>query len=562
MTALSPRYESSSDMTLHCSKGSSTARDMLTESGKRDMFCDNAEFLIYHWSGLAETFSAATGDQAASVEDRINIGDNSARTDVGGPFPYAAQMPSKVNGYEPTVTNWAADYAFFMRHSEAEVFPHELIVGEFHWQLDEARFYKYPESHKELGLKARELGAGGFSLAHCCPDLKIGLDLGWGGLLKKVRESRARHAKNGNEKSVTYLDASEQVVLSVIDYVGRHSTKALALAEKESDPAIKECYLKVAEVCKNIAVEAPATYHEAVQWIMLYMIVERINGHGNGYGRLDLLLQPYYEADTKAGILNRELARDLLAEFYVKYGPYVSFGGVTEDGKDATCDMSWIGFEAYDMVGGYNQLGVLWHEDIDPEYYEYCCDVVGRHGCGVPALHYKFIHEVINTLDDPTIKYALDTCGQAPAEAYEMLLPKMDQILFDIKEMDSTKHQEFTGRGNELILSNLNRIASLIEQNNLSTKIWIRTPLIPDHTATIENIEAIAKHLNGVKIERWEICCFNNLCTNKYQQLGLDWALSPYELFTSEESVKYLDIAKQFAPNIDIRMTGLRKRSD
>lgn len=361
-------------------------RDMLTESGKRDMYCDNAEFLIYHWSGLAETFSAATGEQAASVEDRINIGDNSARTDVGGPFPFAAQMPSKVNGYEPTVTNWAADYAFFMRHSEAEVFPHELIVGEFHWQLDEARFYKYPESHKELGLKARELGAGGFSLAHCCPDLKIGLDLGWGGLLQKVRDSRARHAKNGNEKSVTYLDASEQVVLSVIDYVGRHSTKALVLAEKETNPEIKECYLKVAEVCKNIAEDAPKTYHEAVQWIMLYMIVERINGHGNGYGRLDLLLQPYYEADVKAGILTRDLARDLLAEFYVKYGPYVSFGGVTEDGKDATCDMSWIGFEAYDMVGGYNQLGVLWHENIDPEYYEYCCDVVGRHGCGVPAL--------------------------------------------------------------------------------------------------------------------------------------------------------------------------------
>ncbi len=180
---------------------------------------------------------------------------------------------------------------------------------------------------------------------------------------------------------------------------------------------------------------------------------------------------------------------------------------------------------------------------------------------GEPALQYKFIAEVIDTLDDPAIKYALDTCGQAPFEAYERLLPKMDQILFDIKEMGDYKHREFTGNGNELILSNLAKIVEFIKRQNLSTKIWIRTPLIPDYTATYENIEAIAKQLNSSTVERWEICCFNNLCTDKYRQLGHKWALQNNELFTSEEAVKYLEIAKSSAPSIDIRLTGLRKRS-
>ncbi len=179
---------------------------------------------------------------------------------------------------------------------------------------------------------------------------------------------------------------------------------------------------------------------------------------------------------------------------------------------------------------------------------------------GEPALHYKFILEVIDTLNDPTIKYALDTCGQAPTEAYEKLLPKMDQILFDIKEMEESKHRAFTSSGNELIVSNLTKIVEAIEQQNLETKIWIRTPLIPNHTATRENIEAIAKYLNRLKIERWDICCFNNLCTDKYRQLGRDWTLQNYELFTSEEAVKYRDIAKSAAPTLDIRLTGLRKR--
>ena len=361
-------------------------RDWLAKNHKRDIYCDNAEFLIYHWSGKAETFAAATGEQAASEEERINIGDHTCRVDVGGPFPYAAQMPSKVNGYEPTVTNWAADYAFFLRHSEAEVFPYEQIVGEFHWQLDEARFYKYPKSHADLGLKARELGAGGFSLAHCCPDLSIGLSLGWGGLLEKVRASREKHRKFGNEKAVTYLDASEQVVLSVIDYVQRHSEKAARLAAVETDPVKKTSYEMVAENCAAIARGAPATYHQALQWIFLYMMVERINGHGNGYGRFDQLLMPFYEKDKAAGRIDRNRARELMAEWYLKYGPHLSFGGRLEDRSDATNEMSWIGLEAYDMVGGYNQFGVQWHADMDPEFFKYCCDVVGRHGCGVPAL--------------------------------------------------------------------------------------------------------------------------------------------------------------------------------
>ncbi len=211
-------------------------RDALAANHERDLYCDNAEFLIYHWSGKSETFAAATGDNAASEDERINIGDHTCRVDIGGPFPFLDQMPSKLNGYEPTVTNWAADYAFFLRHSEAEVHPNEQIAGEFHWQLDEARSYKYPGSHAELGLQARELGAGGFSLAHCCPDLAIGLELGWGGLLEKVRASREKHAGYGNAKSVEYLDASEQIVLSVIDYVQRHSEKAANLAAKTDDP--------------------------------------------------------------------------------------------------------------------------------------------------------------------------------------------------------------------------------------------------------------------------------------------------------------------------------------
>ena len=136
-------------------------RDSLSGSHKRDLYCDNDEFLIYHWSGVTETFAAATGENAASEEQRVNIGDHSCRVDVGGPFPYADRMPSKVKGYKPNVGNWAEDFAFFIRHSEAEVYPDEQIVGEFHWQLDEARSYKYPAPHADSGYVPANSGLEG-----------------------------------------------------------------------------------------------------------------------------------------------------------------------------------------------------------------------------------------------------------------------------------------------------------------------------------------------------------------------------------------------------------------
>ncbi len=172
---------------------------------KRDIYCDNAEFLVYHWSGEAATFSPATGEHACNVDQRIGIGDHNARVDTGIPYPKTNDMPSKTGNFEYTPLNWAKDYAFFIDNSPAEVYENELIVGEFHWQLDEARFFQYPEEQRKAGFEARELGAGGISFTHTCPDLSIGLKLGWNGLLEKVRTGIAKHRKEGNSEQVNYL---------------------------------------------------------------------------------------------------------------------------------------------------------------------------------------------------------------------------------------------------------------------------------------------------------------------------------------------------------------------
>ena len=109
-------------------------RLQLVINKKRDLYCDNAEFLVYHWSGEAASFSPATGEHACNIDERINIGDHNARVDIGIAYPATEDMPSRKGKFEYTALNWAKDYAFFIDNSPAEVYENELIVGEFHWQ--------------------------------------------------------------------------------------------------------------------------------------------------------------------------------------------------------------------------------------------------------------------------------------------------------------------------------------------------------------------------------------------------------------------------------------------
>ncbi|MCK9414704.1 MAG: glycyl-radical enzyme activating protein [Prolixibacteraceae bacterium] len=182
---------------------------------------------------------------------------------------------------------------------------------------------------------------------------------------------------------------------------------------------------------------------------------------------------------------------------------------------------------------------------------------------GEPALRYPFIVELAKKLKAFDYHLALDTCGVAPAKAYKTIVPLMDLILYDLKEINDEKHRQFTGASNELVHENLSLILKLIQQNNLKTEVWIRTPLIPAMTDTYENVQAIGKFLsekaNG-SVQKWELCTFNNLCIAKYRKLGKEWALEHSDLLTTSYAAQLLKVAKLSAPIIPgINLSGLTK---
>jgi pyruvate formate lyase activating enzyme len=167
---------------------------------------------------------------------------------------------------------------------------------------------------------------------------------------------------------------------------------------------------------------------------------------------------------------------------------------------------------------------------------------------GEPALQSAFAQELFSLLSREGIATALDTCGQCSWETLEALLPETDLVLYDLKEIDPDKHNRYTGRSNTRILENIISLASLMREQGRPRELWIRTPLIPGCTATPENIRGIGDFIQkelGNQVRRWELCTFNNLCTHKYESLGITWDFCKTALLSADEAASLARLARE-----------------
>ncbi|NIM94875.1 MAG: glycyl-radical enzyme activating protein [Anaerolineales bacterium] len=201
---------------------------------------------------------------------------------------------------------------------------------------------------------------------------------------------------------------------------------------------------------------------------------------------------------------------------------------------------------AMQRLGRWVGVEEVLHELLkDRAFYESSGGGITLSG-GEPALQPVFVVTLLRELKEAGVQTALDTCGMCSTESLERILPNTDLLLFDLKEMDSEKHREFTGQGNQRILENLLFARDFVSRYP-NKKVWVRTPIIPGATASSENVMAIgrfiADNMNGI-VERWELCAFNNLCADKYRRLDMHWRYDETPLLTEEELQRWENFAK------------------
>ena len=182
----------------------------------------------------------------------------------------------------------------------------------------------------------------------------------------------------------------------------------------------------------------------------------------------------------------------------------------------------------------------------DQAYFEKSGGGVTLSG-GEPTMQPDFAAELLRQLKAKGITTAVDTAGCCSTDSLDKILPDTDIVLFDLKEAEPEKHYQYTGQSNKKIIDNLLYIKDYLIENSQKI-LWIRTPIIPETTATIRNISAlgafIANNLGGL-VQRWELCAFNNLCRDKYRRLGMSWQYASTPLMSKAKLERLETCAKK-----------------
>lgn len=225
---------------------------------------------------------------------------------------------------------------------------------------DEQRF---PYDHLKPLQAKYNITTGIDGDAHFACDYRIGLELGFGGFLDKI--TKYREINLGKED---FYDAEERVVQAIIRFIKRHIEKLNALIVEEENTAVKANLMEMKRVCENIRYDAPQTFHEVCQWTAFFNCAARIYTRDGAGFQLDGLLYPYYERDIKAGILDDEKAKFLIANLLLIDPHYYQISGVDEHDKDMTNHLSYLILEAADSINIATNLTVRVHENCDKEF--------------------------------------------------------------------------------------------------------------------------------------------------------------------------------------------------
>ena len=306
---------------------------------------------------------------AAKCKQGPRDGDDHGSVPLPEDFAVPPEFLSEVFGSQGG-RDCGCDYRLLLECHPTYIDPMSSLAGAWMTTLGS---YRCPNRHPDclyahLHEEQRKYniihGIGG--VQHFAPDMLIGFELGWGGMLEKVRTCRDKNAPHGADMYAGW----EDVILGIQNWIGRNAEAARLAALTEERPDLRENLESMADMCERLVAEPPQTFRDACQWITFFMCAARIHNGSGALGQLDELLRPYYERDTAAGILDDEEAIFHIACMLVKDTHYSQLAGPGPDGKDLTSRVSFLILEAIHRTGIPANIAIRVHDGLDPKLYE------------------------------------------------------------------------------------------------------------------------------------------------------------------------------------------------
>ncbi len=162
---------------------------------------------------------------------------------------------------------------------------------------------------------------------------------------------------------------------------------------------------------------------------------------------------------------------------------------------------------------------------------------------GDPCFQHEFNRMILQACQAEGIHTAIETSLYVRPEVLSTLLPHLDLLIADFKAFDEKDHIAWTGVSNAVIKSNF---VNLLKMS--TPELLVRIPLIPEHTASEENIRSIgqffvAHSMGQTRKFQIELLNYNPLAKNKYKLLDQSYLFSKNpKMFTAVEMSTFVQI--------------------
>jgi pyruvate formate lyase activating enzyme len=166
---------------------------------------------------------------------------------------------------------------------------------------------------------------------------------------------------------------------------------------------------------------------------------------------------------------------------------------------------------------------------------------------GEPLLQRDFLQALLRACREKEIHTTVDTSGFAPWATFEHIRADVNLFLYDLKLIDNTGHQKFTGVPNQLILQNLQ---SLSRQRH---NVIIRVPIIPGITDDDENIRQIGAFVAALpQAHPIELLPYHHIGADKYHRLNIIYDLPNIQPPSAERMDQIVQKLNGFNVNVNI----------
>ena len=236
-------------------------------------------------------------------------------------------------------------------------------------------------SHLHKDQEKYKLHHGIGAVQHFCQDEAIGLTLGWGALLAKIRHYRT---VNTDEEAQELYDGLEHMVLGIQNWISRHAKAASEMAKTEKHPQLRQNLAEMATINEHLVQGAPRSFREACQWMLYYQLAGKMYNMGGSLGRIDQFLFPFYQEDKKRGILTDEEAIFHLACHFIMDTSYTQLGGPDASGNDTTNPLSYLVLEAVHRLKVPVNVGVSVGKNVDPKLLRRGVEIMFEDRTGIP----------------------------------------------------------------------------------------------------------------------------------------------------------------------------------